>query len=305
MPRTRTLGRWKRASLGQTADNSGRDRIGTVGLAEKPDGKIQTPERSAGSATVRGEPRMQRGKASETRKDKRAHVFCRMCSKWKTRGTLGGSRFVATLPQVSCLVALPSKQRTRGSSLARVGRISGCAHGCARPLVKSVSGQVTRKVWRWKIPSTVRTEKPDISEKLHVGVMQCAVSCRQSGRETLKGETRAGQGCYRPLLPRAKARGFARDFTAWGCEVTSQPMKVKCAWTPVGKSPSGGRHESPEFRPACERKKNRPAAGCQVVLPPGVQSPEEYMAMIARVRRNRKEFRRTSLIAYRRSLREE
>lgn len=64
---------------------------------------------------------MQRGKASETRKDKRAHVFCRMCSKWKTRGTLGGSRFVATLPQVSCLVALPSKQRTRGSSLARVG----------------------------------------------------------------------------------------------------------------------------------------------------------------------------------------
>ena len=86
MPRTKTLGRWKRASLGQTADNSGRDRIGTVRLAEKPDGKIQAPERSAGSATVRERPRMQRGKASETRKDKRAYVFCRMCSKGGEQG---------------------------------------------------------------------------------------------------------------------------------------------------------------------------------------------------------------------------
>lgn len=82
-------------------------------------------------------------------------------------------------------------------------------------------------------------------------------------------------------------------------------MKIRCAWSPCGKSPSGGRHNSPEFRSACERKRNRACEPIVLTLPSYVDGPAAAMQYFADKKERRKEFRRAGLIAYRRSLREE
>gem|GEM_PF-5879599 len=79
-------------------------------------------------------------------------------------------------------------------------------------------------------------------------------------------------------------------------------MRIKSAWTPVGKSPTG-RYATGRFVPKSARKRNRASGGCQVDTSQ-LETPDAFGVMIARIRANRAEFRAGGgLKAHRRDLR--